>query len=90
VSGKNTVIEANPDRSARVVVGDGKPPVRIVPPFAATCRAAAIPGTGQYARCLVDTNTICWYRINPFKLGPLCLHPRHSEIVTRTTGEVAA
>ena len=90
MSSNNTVIETPPDRSPRVTVDDGNSPVRIVPPFAATCRAVAMPGTGQYSRCLVDANTICWYRINRFNLGALCLHPRHPEIVTRTDGQVVA
>jgi len=87
VSSNDTILAAPPERSPRVTVGDGKPPFKIVPPFAATCRAVAMPGTGQYSRCLVDANTICWYRISPFNLGPLCLHPRHLEIVQRTAGK---
>jgi hypothetical protein len=67
-------------------VRDDRSSPEIIPPFPATCRAEAIAGTGQYARCLVDVDIICWYRINPFGLGPFCLHPCHLEIVTRTTG----
>ena len=90
MSSNITAIEAPPEQSPRLTVGRGKPPVKIVPPFAETCRAAAMSGTRQYSRCLVDANTICWYRINPFNLGPLCLHPLPSEIVTRTNGQVVA
>ena len=61
---------------------------KIVPPFAATCRAEPITGVGGYSRCLVDVNIICGYRTNPFSLGPFCLHPRHSEIVARTTSKI--
>jgi hypothetical protein len=55
-----------------------------VPPFAATCRAAALTGTGQYSRCLVDEGIPCCYRSCLSSLGCFCLHPRHQEIVAQT------
>jgi len=56
----------------------------MLPPFAATCRAEAVPDDRQHSRCLVDANIVCAYRTSPFNFGPFCLHPRHLEIVART------
>jgi hypothetical protein len=67
---------------------DDRSSSKIIPPFAATCRAEAIAGNKQYSRCLVNADTICWYRTSPFNFGPLCLHPHHLEIVTRTDGQM--
>jgi hypothetical protein len=55
-----------------------------IPPFAPTCRAEAIPGHQQYARCLVDENLACCYRSCLSTLGSFCLHPHHREIAART------
>ena len=71
--------------NSKLATADGGP--LTVPPFAATCRAEPIVGTGAYSRCLVDENIICCYRGTLFNLGHFCLHPRHLEIVARTVGK---
>jgi len=87
VSSNGTVIAVSPDHLQCVMVGDGKPPAKTIPPFAASCRAEAMAGVRPYSRCLVDAGTVCWYRVSPFSFGPLCLHPRHLEIVRQTDGK---
>ena len=58
-----------------------KAPTRV--PFAASCKARAIPQVTAYAQCQSEASEGCRYRW-PFNGGHLCQHPQNQKIVART------